>query len=114
MRASDVSGVQDWLLRTPHVDDGGISFMRGLVEELRGRGLPLWSCNFSLMTKHPELVWRTVKWTDGGGVKTIERSRDGLLQPHFATSPFARLRQGVPFLRVRLGPGPLPFPICEE
>jgi adenylate cyclase len=114
MRSSDVSGVQDWLLRAPHVDDGGVSFMQGLVEQLCGRGLPLWSCNFSLMTKHPELVWRTVQWTDGGGVKTIERSRETLGQPHFMASPFARLRQGVPSLRVRLDPGPLPFSICEE
>lgn len=45
MRGSDVSGVQEWLLRTPHVDDGGVSFMRGLVEELRVRGLPLSSCS---------------------------------------------------------------------
>lgn len=114
MRGSDVSSVQDWLLRAPHVDDGGVSFMHGLVEQLRGRGLPLWSCNFSLMTKHPELVWRTVQWTEDGGVKTIERSREGLLRPYFTASPFARLRQGVPELRVRLDPGPLPFPICED
>src|SRR2546423_98761 len=114
MRGSDVTGMQDWLLRTPHVDDGGVSFMEGLVAELRVRGLLLSSCNFSLMTKHPELVWRTVQWSDGGGVKTIERSRETLAQPYFTKSPFARLRQGVAELRVRLDPGPLPFPICEE
>ena len=71
MRVSDVPGVQDWLLRTRRVDDGGVSFMQGLVDELRGRGLPLWSCNFSLLTKHPEPVWRTVLWNHGVGVRTV-------------------------------------------
>jgi hypothetical protein len=37
MRESDVSGVQEWLLRAPHVDDGGMSFMQDLVAELRQR-----------------------------------------------------------------------------
>jgi adenylate cyclase len=114
MRGSDVSDVQDWLLRTPHVDDGGISLMQGLVEQLRGRALPLWICTFTLLTKHPELAARTVRWTEEGGVKTIERSHETLHQPYFTASPFARLRQGEPYVRVRLDPGPLPFPICED
>ena len=108
MPMTDVAAVQDWLLRARHVDDGGLSFMQGLVDRLRERGLPLWSCNFSLLTKHPELVWRTVLWNDGVGVRTVERSRDTLTKPYFTESPFARLRQGQPCVRVRLVPGPLP------
>ncbi len=111
---TDVAGVQDWLLRARHVDDGGVSFMQGLIDQLRERGLLLWSCNFSLLTKHPELVWRTVLWNEGVGVRTVERSRDTLGKPYFTSSPFARLRQGEPFVRVRLDPGPLPYPICED
>ena len=114
MPMTDVAAVQDWLLRARHVDDGGLSFMQGLVDQLRERGLPLWSCNFSLLTKHPELVWRTVLWNDGVGVRTVERSRETLDKPYFTSSPFARLRQGEPFVRVRLDPGPLPFPICAD
>ena len=114
MSVSDLAGMHDWLLRARHVDDGGTSFMQGLVDELLTRGLPLWSCNFSLLTKHPELVWRTVLWNDGVGVRTVERSRDTLEKPYFTQSPFARLRQGQPFVRVRLVPGELPYPVCVD
>lgn len=114
MRQLEVSAVRDWLLRTPHVADGGLSFLQGVVDQLRGAGLPLSSCNLSLITKHPELVWRTVQWTEAAGVKAIERSRETIAQPYFTASPFARLRQGEPYVRVRLDPGPLPFPICED
>jgi adenylate cyclase len=113
MRA-DLSAVYDWLLRAPHCDDGGATFMQGLVDQLRAAGLPVWRCSFSLMTKHPELVWRSVRWSESDGVQTIERSRDTLAAPFFTRSPVARLRDGEPWVRVRLAPGPLPFPICED
>src|SRR5688500_11304977 len=100
MRLSDVPEIRTWLLRTPHVDDGGISLMDGLVTLLRSKGLPLWRCAFSLMTKHPELVWTSVHWNEDKGISTTDRPRATLDKPYFTRSPIALLRQGSPPIRV--------------
>lgn len=106
--------IQMRLLRLRHVDDGGLSLMADLVELLRAQGLPLWRCRFNLMTKHPELVWHTVQWSEEEGVKLIERSRLAMDAPLFTRSPVALLRNGSPPIRVRLEGAELPFPICQE
>src|SRR5262245_45258156 len=100
MTPSELAELRTWLLTTPHVDDGGRSLMTGLVDAVRGRGVPLWRCSFSLLTKHPELVWRTVQWSEETGVRTVERSRVTLDEPFFTRSPVALLRQGAPPIRV--------------
>lgn len=125
--AHRLNAVAPWLLAAPHVDDGGESLMAGLVAAVRAAGVPLWRCSFSLITKHPELVWRTVQWhaADGdaldptlaattAGVTAIERTRAALDEPYFQDSPIAALRRGAPAIRVVLGDGPLPYPICED
>jgi len=109
-----VSEVQDWLLRTPLADDGGVSFMQQLAEVLRARAVPVWRAAFSLITKHPELVWRTVQWVAETGVKTIDRQRLTLDDPFFTRSPIALLRRGAPPIRVRLQSEAQRFPICED
>lgn len=114
MKPSSVPDIQAWLLGARHVDDGGASLMTSLVQLVREHGLPLWRASFILMTRHPELVWRTVQWTEAEGVKTIERSRATLDEPFFQRSPIALLRGGSPPIHVRLEGGPLPFPICED
>jgi adenylate cyclase len=115
MTSLDVPLLRDWLLRAPHVDDGGVALMTGLVTQVRALGLPLWRCSFTLMTKHPELVWRTVQWKEDSGVQIIDRRRSVLDEPYFTRSPIALLRRGAPPIRVRLLPGEaLPFPICED
>lgn len=106
--------IQMRLLRLRHVDDGGLSLMADLVELLRAQDLPLWRCRFNLMTKHPELVWHTVQWSEEEGVKLIERSRQAMDAPLFTRSPVALLRNGSPPIRVRLEGADLPFPICQE
>jgi adenylate cyclase len=114
MRLSDVPEVRTRLLRTPHVDDGGVSLMAELVALVRSKGLPLWRCAFGLMTKHPELVWTSVHWNEDKGISTIDRPRATLDSAYFTRSPIARLRQGSAPIRVRLHGVEPTFPICED
>ena len=80
---------------------------------LRDRGLPLWRISFSLLAKHPEVRWRTVRWHETQGTAGLERvhdlSREALLsrrQPGRPTrfggrahsSTTRRLRLEVPHL----------------
>jgi len=111
---SEVGEIEAWLRSAPHVEDAGMSFMVALVEHLRGRGLPLWRCMFNVMTKHPELVWHSVQWTEEGGVRIIERPRASLLDPFFTDSPIARLRAGSPPIRARLDQGDPGWPVCRD
>lgn len=114
MNLSDVPEVQTWLQQTRHVEDGGLWLMTGLVDLLRAQGLPLWRCSFSLVTKHPELVWRTVQWSEATGVTGLDRNRQLLVDPFFTRSPIARLLEGATTIRVRLDGEDLPFPICQD
>jgi adenylate cyclase len=114
LRLAHVPELQAWLHGAAHVDDAGESFLRTFVAALRERGLPLWRANICLMTMHPEVFWRTLQWHEPGQIRALERSHDLLLSPFFTTSPVAALRRGTPAIRVRLDPGPLPYPICED
>jgi adenylate cyclase len=114
VRPAELPHIQMRLLHLRHVDDGGLSMMADLVELLRAQGLPLWRCRFNLMTKHPELVWHTVQWTEEEGVRLIDRSRLSMEGPTFMRSPVPLLRNGSPPIRVRLEGEDLPFPICQE
>ncbi len=111
---SDVPEIQQWLLDAAHVDDGGATFVRELVERLRQSGLPLWRASFSLLTKHPEVLWRTVQWREEAGVKIIERQHQTSHDPFFTRSPVAKLIEGSPPIRVRLTGDDLPYPICRD
>ena len=111
---ADVPGLQAWLTDAPHVADGGVTFTRDLVAALHDRGAPLWRCSVSLMTMHPELVWRNLQWREGEGVRILERQHETLGTPFYMRSPVPLLRQGHSPVRVPLVPGPLAFPICED
>jgi adenylate cyclase len=114
VRSAALPSIQTRLLHLRHVADGGLSLMADLVELLRAQGLPLWRCRFNLMTKHPELVWHTVHWSEEEGVKWIDRSRVTMDEPLFTRSPVALVRNGSPPIRVRLEGDDLPFPVCQE
>jgi adenylate cyclase len=115
LTAVDVPSIHAWLLSARHHDDGGLSFMDELVALLRGQGLPLWRVSFSLMTKHPELVWHTVKWHEDSGVERIDRNRRTLDVSYFTASPLPLLQQGAAPFRERLaGSAPLRFPVAED
>jgi adenylate cyclase len=114
VKPSELPGIQLRLLHLRHVDDGGLSLMADLVELMRAQGLPLWRCRFNLMTKHPELVWHTVQWTEEEGVRLIDRSRLTMEEPLFMRSPVPLLRNGSPPIRVRLDREDPPFPVCQD
>jgi adenylate cyclase len=88
--------------------------MAGLVERVRGCGLPLWRCSFKLTTKHPELVWHTVQWSGEAGVRVVDRPRAWLDTGYYTNSPVALLETGAPPIRVRLDAADVRFPICAD
>jgi adenylate cyclase len=106
--------IEEWLLAVAHVPDGGQSFVGELSARLHAAGLPLWRVSLALLNKHPELKWRTVRWHEDDGVSAIERRHQTALEPYFKDSPVARLVAGAPPIRVPLGPGELPYPICRD
>lgn len=112
--ASCVPEVEAWLHDTAHVPDGGRSFVSGLATRMRGLGLPLWRMSLSLLTKHPEVLWRTLQWREEHEVRVIDRPHWLFLEPFFTGSPVARLMAGSPPIRVRLDADELSFPICRE
>jgi len=111
---SRVPEMQTWLLDAPHVPDGGQSFVRDLATSLRGWGLPLWRISFSLLAKHPEVLWRTVRWHETEGVTVVGRAHELARAASFKDSPVALLVAGAAPIRVRLGSADLRFPVCRE
>ena len=111
---SCVPEMNAWLLGAPHVGDGAQSFARGLATSLRERGLPLWRISFALLAKHPEVLWRTVRWHEAEGVTVVERPHELAREAFFKNSPVAQLIGGAAPIRVRLDGADLQFPICRE
>lgn len=106
--------VQTWLLATPHVDDGGQSFVRELASVVRQGGLALWRVSVALLAKHPEVLWRTVRWHEADGVTVLGRAHDLARESFFKDSPIALLIDGAAPIRVRLDGADLRYPICRE
>jgi adenylate cyclase len=77
-------------------------------------GLPLWRASFSVVTKHPEVLWLTLQWLEGHGISVVDREHRAFDDPPFTESPVALLLRGVPSVRVRLLDDALPFPICRD
>jgi adenylate cyclase len=111
---SDAPAIHEWLLNAAHVPDGGPSFTRSLVERLRALGLPVWRVSLALLTKHPEVLWRTLQWHESDGVRILDRQHETSHDPFFTRSPVALLIQGAAPIRVRLAGDALPFPICRD
>ena len=112
---ANVSAIQRWLMDVPRVDDSAQTFLHALAGGLQAGGLPLSRVSFALMTMHPEVLWRTVQWSEGDGIRVVDQPHARLKDPFFTKSPVAKLRAGAPPIRVRLeGAEPLPFPICDD
>ena len=105
--------MQRWLMDVEHVEDGGESFAGALAERLRSAGVPVWRLSFALMTKHPEVLWRTVLWK-AGEVVARDQPHARLLEPFYTQSAVARARQSGERVRVRLLAGELSYPVALE
>jgi adenylate cyclase len=106
--------LEDWLRTAPHVADGGQSFVQELASRLRAAGIPLWRSSLALLTKHPELLWRSVQWHEHEGVKAVEREHRTALDTFFTDSPVAALRRGGAPIREQLEHGQPRYPICRD
>src|SRR5262249_16298206 len=111
---SGTTELAEWLLHAPRVEDGGLSFVQNLAERLRAIGMPLWRVSMSLLTKHPEVRWRNLRWHETEGAQVIQRQHQTSFDPFFTESPVALLVQGYAPIRVRLTGDSLPFPICRD
>lgn len=103
-----------WLMAEPQGHDDGSSFMRALATRLVAADLPLWRIRYALMTMHPEVLWRSVLWRADQGVAVIDQPYARLEDAFYTASPIAVVRTSLAPLRVRLGPGELPFALCTE
>jgi adenylate cyclase len=98
----------------PHVGEDGAAFMRAFAERLSGAGVPLWRASYALMTKHPEVLWRTVQWRSDDDVAVRDQPHARLEEPFYTASAVAVVRSSRAPVRVRLRAGELPFPLCRD
>ena len=113
MTRIEIAPIQRWLTEAPHVDDDGSAFVRGLGEALRAAEIPVWRVGLALMTKHPEVLWLTLRWRDGA-ITTQDQPHARLDDPYYTNSAVAVVRRTGTTVRVPLVAGGLPYPICEE
>lgn len=106
--------LQRWLMDQPQGGDGGAAFMGALAPRLREAGLPIWRVSYALMTMHPEVLWRTVQWRAGAEVIVRDQPHQRLEDAFYTRSAVAVVRHSQAPVRVRLLPGELPFPICND
>lgn len=111
--ALDTALVERWLLEAPHAEDDGTAFVTGLAETLRAADFPMWRVQLGLMTKHPEVLWRTLRWCDGA--VTIQDQPHVLLDdPYYTKSAVAVARATGKPVHVPLVDGELPYSIAAE
>ncbi len=107
-----MSELSRWLVDAPHDPDPAV-FMRALVAELVAAGVPIWRASYALMTKHPEVLWRTVRWR-AGEVSIEDQPHARLTEPFYLDSPVHAVRQGTTSIRAKLGSGIMAYPILDE
>lgn len=93
--------VTRWLLEECP-DDDPIALFAGLCERLIHAGVPLWRSTTSLMTLHPQVYVRDLRWTRGEGCQSILRPHEILTGPDYVGSPAQRIQQGEAAVRCRL------------
>ncbi len=99
----------------PHYDDAR-RFARAFAARWIADGFSLWRVSYALMTMHPEVLWRTVQWrADAPDAVVVRDQPHARLDDEFYTkSAVAVVRRSRAPVRVALGPGDLPYPICED
>ena len=100
-------------METAHDAADPATFMRGLVAELAAEGVAVWRARYALMTKHPEVLWRSVRWR-AGEVDIEDQPHERLDEPFYMDSPVHAVREGATSIRVPLGSGIMPYPVCED
>jgi adenylate cyclase len=102
-----------WLMDAPHDAADPGAFMRALVDAVAQAGVPIWRASYALMTKHPEVLWRTVRWKSGV-VSIDDQPHARLEDPFYKDSPVRDVRDGMTSIRVPLTNLVLPYPICVD
>src|SRR5579863_6522767 len=74
----------------------------GSWHTLTSVGVPVSRASCALMTMHPELVWRTVQWTEGQAVTLRDQPRSRLQDAFYTASPVAVVRRTRRAVRVPL------------
>jgi adenylate cyclase len=111
---SHIPALHLWLMEVPHVDDGGATFVRDLAAQLVAARIPVWRISLALMTMHPEVLWRTVQWREGHDVVVRDQAHARLDDAYYTSSAVAVARRDPRPVRVRLGEGALPYPLCVD
>ena len=102
-----------WLMDVAHDDSDDTAFMRALVTRLAEAGIPIWRASYALVTKHPEVLWRTVRWR-AGMTSTEDQPRARLDDAFYRDSPVREVREGPTSIHVPLRDGIMPYPICAD
>jgi len=110
----DVDAIRRWLMDAPHHEDDGTAFLDELARRLVASGLPLSRVSYALMTKHPEVLWRTIQWRAGEHTLVRDQPHARLDDAFYTQSPVAVVRRDGRPIRVRLGDGAPTFPIAED
>jgi adenylate cyclase len=110
----DAASIARWIVDEPHGGDDSTAFASSLARRLTTAGIPIWRLRYALMTMHPEVLWRSVLWRADHGASTFDQPHARLEDAFYTASPVAVVRQTLAPLRVRLGPGELPFALCTE
>jgi adenylate cyclase len=109
----DVSLLHRWLVEEPQ-SANVTGFVRALAAQMTLAGFPVWRLTYALMTKHPEVLWRTIQWRAAEGVTVRDQPHSRLQDEYYTRSPVALVRRSGSTLRVRLtGEDPV-YPICRD
>ena len=113
--ASDAArALTEHLLDAKHHEDDGASFLRDLAAKLVDLDMPIWRVSYALMTKHPEVLWRTVQWRAGEEVVVQDQPHARINDAFYTDSPVALARTETSPVRMRLGADVLPFALGHD
>jgi adenylate cyclase len=80
----------EWLSGNECHDASNTEMLAGLGCRLRALGLPIDRMSLHLRTLHPQILARTLAWTEGEPVAQIDRDNSIERLPFFATNPIRR------------------------
>jgi adenylate cyclase len=84
----------EWLSGDECHNASGVEMLAGLGRRLRALGLPIDRLSLHLRTLHPQILARTLAWTEGEPVERLDRDNSIERLPYFATNPIRRATEG--------------------